>query len=134
MRDFRGHAVLELHPDLPGGSWERIIEGCLAKGAVPRRVADHVNLCRAIGTSRTEAHVSGSGVRVTVHVDPRLTVLARTDPTVFETEDGTPAVRLRGRLSVGGRWSAYEPKAGAVTVMLRPVKAPTTRAPVSPRQ
>jgi hypothetical protein len=133
VRDFRGHAVLELHPDLPGGSWEGIIEGCLTKGALPRRVADHVNLCRAVGTARTEAQASESGVRVTVHVDPGLTVLVRTDPTVFETEDSAPAVRLRGRLSAGGRWSAYEPKAGTVTAMLRPAKAWTTRAPASPR-
>ncbi len=133
VRDFRGQAILELHPDLPGASWDRIIAGCLAEGALPRRVVDHVERCRAATAATVEAQVREHGVAVTIRAEQGLAVLVRTDPTVFEQDCPRPAMRLGGRLAPGGLWKPYAMDAGECTVLLRPASASATRTPASPR-
>jgi hypothetical protein len=122
-----------LHPDLPGTSWDRIIAGCLAEGALPRRVADHVERCRAATAATVEAQVREHGVAVTVRAEQGLAVLLRTDPTVFEQDCPRPAMRLGGRLAPGGAWKPYPVVAGECTALLRPASASATRTPASPR-
>lgn len=132
VRDFRGHAILELHPDLPGESWERVITGCLAGGALPRRIIDHVENCRAASNASAEARIDADGLQVTVRGDAPLTMMVRTDPSVFVPDHADAAQRLPGRLAPGGRWSAYPMSSGECTVLLRPMSASTMRAPASP--
>jgi hypothetical protein len=133
VREFRGHAILELHPDLPGATWEEIIGCCLAEGAMPRRVIDHVERCRAAGDATVEAQVRGDGVAVMVRAMEGLVVLLRTDPTVFEQDCPQPAIRLGGRLAPGGAWKPYAVTADGCTAKLRPAIASATRTPASPR-
>jgi hypothetical protein len=132
VRDFRGHAILELHPDLPGATWEPIIAGCLAEGAVPRRVVDHVDRCRDAGAATVEATVRGDGVLAKVRAADGLAVMVRTDPAVFMQDSPGKPMRLRGRLSPGGEWMPYAVTAGECTALLRPASASATRTPASP--